>query len=231
MNIVHKNNSMPRVLENVRERLVAELESMMADTTAGVSLRVLAERVGIGVGTIYNYFPDKDELILEVFRREWSRSIRAVCAAICEGDSEPETRVQRMLELLYDDLERLVQASGRRKAVMDGVAGGGNEHRAPLPLRPDIWRWLVQAFTPVWETIRETNDENTNDDDTNDATGARRPHGLGVRPGDDARSSTERLTVMMISTLGRLIVTFPSERRANIAFVRQLVVRGGCLYE
>ncbi len=197
---------MPRVLENVRERLVVELEAMMADPTAGVSLRALAERVGIGVGTIYNYFPDKDQLILEVLDREWSRTIAGVHEAIRSAEPNLESRVQLMLELLYDDLERLVRAGGRRKAVMDGVAGDGNEHRAPLPLRPELWRRLVEAFAPVWEAIRSTG---------------------GTA---DAHTSSERLTVMTISTLSRLIVAFPDERHANIAFVQRIIVRGGCLY-
>lgn len=66
---------MPKIIENIQERVLSELERMFVDGTEDISIRTLARRANVAVGTIYNYFPDKDELVKALFQREWESVI------------------------------------------------------------------------------------------------------------------------------------------------------------
>lgn len=55
---------------------------MILDETTDLSIRELERRLEFGVGTIYNYFPRKDELIQVLFQGEWERAISGA-----KGDS------------------------------------------------------------------------------------------------------------------------------------------------
>ncbi|MEB3323653.1 MAG: TetR/AcrR family transcriptional regulator, partial [Synechococcaceae cyanobacterium] len=53
--------------ENLREKLiVAAQELFVADGVAGISMRKLADKVGVTAPAIYRHFKDKDELLEEL---------------------------------------------------------------------------------------------------------------------------------------------------------------------
>ena len=54
---------MPKILENIREKAVAEArEELLGEGYRAMTIRRVAEQLGIGVGTLYNYFPSKEYL-------------------------------------------------------------------------------------------------------------------------------------------------------------------------
>ena len=55
---------MPKVIPEVREKLLTTVRNrLLKDGPDAVSLRSIAKECGIAVGTVYNYFPNKDMLI------------------------------------------------------------------------------------------------------------------------------------------------------------------------
>lgn len=63
---------MPKIIEQPRERILAAARSkLFEDGYAGLSLRGIAGECGIAVGTIYNYFQDKDTLVASVMMEDW----------------------------------------------------------------------------------------------------------------------------------------------------------------
>jgi len=52
---------MPKILENVEEKIIEEAEGILLNEGySALSLRKLAKKSHIAVGTIYNYFKDKN---------------------------------------------------------------------------------------------------------------------------------------------------------------------------
>ena len=53
-----------------RERLIDAAKTAFADAGADVSLGEIARRAGVGIGTLYRHFPNRDAIVEAVYRRE-----------------------------------------------------------------------------------------------------------------------------------------------------------------
>ena len=76
---------MPKIIEELREKILRVAQhKLFAEGYGKVSLRAIAGECGIAVGTIYNYFKDKDTLIATIMLEDWAVALRemdAGCAA------------------------------------------------------------------------------------------------------------------------------------------------------
>ncbi|WP_111656112.1 TetR/AcrR family transcriptional regulator [Isoalcanivorax indicus] len=78
-----------------RERLLAAAEQLVREGGfAGLTIQALAERAGVGVGTVYRYFRAKEVLAAEVFRLATEREVAAVRKALA-GDAPVAVRLPR----------------------------------------------------------------------------------------------------------------------------------------
>ena len=63
---------MPKVIDNIRGRAVSEArEILIRDGYGALTIRGIARILGIGLGTIYNYFPSKEYLAASVMLEDW----------------------------------------------------------------------------------------------------------------------------------------------------------------
>ena len=63
---------MPKVIDNIRGRAISEArEILIRDGYAALTIRGIARKLEIGVGTIYNYFPSKEYLAAGVMLEDW----------------------------------------------------------------------------------------------------------------------------------------------------------------
>jgi AcrR family transcriptional regulator len=76
--------------------LEAALELFAENGFHGSPTSLIAERAGVGVGTIYRYFKDKDELIGELHRELHARAV----AWVCDGYQENQPVRERFLFLM-----------------------------------------------------------------------------------------------------------------------------------
>ena len=53
-----------------RDKLLAAAGEVFADAGADASLEAVARRAGVGVGTLYRHFPNRDALVEAVYRNE-----------------------------------------------------------------------------------------------------------------------------------------------------------------
>lgn len=70
--------------ERNRQRILEAAREVFAEHGLEASLDQIAEHAGLGVGTVYRRFPDKNELINVLFEEELDRFVRVAeeCAAI-----------------------------------------------------------------------------------------------------------------------------------------------------
>jgi len=67
---------MPKIIENVKEQLLAEAERQIKEFGySKTTIRSVAGACGLGVGTVYNYFPSKDVLIASFMLEDWQRTL------------------------------------------------------------------------------------------------------------------------------------------------------------
>jgi len=77
---------MPKIIENLESRLIREARRQ-AETAgySAVTVRSVAAGCGVGVGTVYNYFPSKDSLLAAFMLEDWQECMEAIDSAARDG--------------------------------------------------------------------------------------------------------------------------------------------------
>lgn len=99
---------------------------------AAFTTNAVAERAGVSIGTLYQYFGDKNALLLALARRELEAALGAVGRAL-RGEADPsiEGRVRAMVRAMVHAFGGRQRA---RKAVLQAILaqGLGAEMMAPV---------------------------------------------------------------------------------------------------
>lgn len=110
---------MPKIIENLENRLLEEAQKQLQESGYGaMTIRSVAKGCGVGVGTVYNYFPSKEGLVAAYLLTDWADCIATVEAVSANADS-PEVVVR----CIYD---QLIAYAKRHLSVFrdeDAIAG------------------------------------------------------------------------------------------------------------
>lgn len=91
---------MPKIIENIRERLLAEAKRQVSESGySAMTIRSVATACGVGTGTVYNYFPSKDMLVASFMLEDWMECIQAI-----SGGTAHATDVKEALYCMYQEL-------------------------------------------------------------------------------------------------------------------------------
>lgn len=95
---------MPKIYDNLRQTIVATAkEIVVKDGYRKLNMRQVAKECGIAVGTIYNYFPTKDELLSELMYGYWMEFISAI-----QLQQKEEADLFLNLQKIYGILESFI---------------------------------------------------------------------------------------------------------------------------
>jgi AcrR family transcriptional regulator len=97
-----------------RERILQAARTAFADRGQDVQMDEIAERAGVGVGTVYRHFPTKEALVLELVRESVGGCIEAAAAALEHEDP------WEAVELVVRDN---AQNMARNRGLRDAMAG------------------------------------------------------------------------------------------------------------
>lgn len=91
---------MPKIIENLRDRLILEAKQQIEQSGYGaVTIRSIAKGCGVGVGTVYNYFPSKEALIATHLLEDWKN-----CIATIEAVSSGSETAEPVMHCIYHQL-------------------------------------------------------------------------------------------------------------------------------
>ena len=91
---------MPKIIENLESRLLEEAKRQIQESGYGaMTIRSVAKGCGVGVGTVYNYFPSKDALLATYMLSDWNRCMDAIHAVSTYSDT-----AMPVLRCMYDQL-------------------------------------------------------------------------------------------------------------------------------
>lgn len=63
---------MPKIIENLRETIILESRNLLSNKGYNdFNVREIAKKCNIALGTFYNYFSSKDEVVMEIVREDW----------------------------------------------------------------------------------------------------------------------------------------------------------------
>lgn len=107
---------MPKIIENLPERLLEETRRQIEESGYGsLTVRAVAKNCGVGVGTVYNYYRSKDELVASFMLEDWKACISAIGACAETADS-----IEPVLRAIYDSLTAFI--SRHRSIFSDKAA-------------------------------------------------------------------------------------------------------------
>lgn len=95
---------MPKILQNPRETILKEGYALLEEKGyRKFSMRELANRCGIALGTVYNYFENKMSLVREIFNDTWSEIIENLKLV-----KHKEISFEEKIKLIYSGLEKFL---------------------------------------------------------------------------------------------------------------------------
>ncbi len=88
---------MPKILFDAKERIIESAKSeLFSNGGTQLSMRSVAEKAGVAVGTLYHYFVDKISLIATIILTDWEHSYKQA-----EEKIKGCASIDELIDLLY----------------------------------------------------------------------------------------------------------------------------------
>ena len=143
-----------RAAETAEAILEGAAQILEANGLAGFTTNAVAERAGVSIGTLYQYFADKNAILLALAKQQVELGLVDIARALSgEIDPTPEGRVRAMVRAAVHAFRGRQRA---RKAVMEAVLSQGHHAELMVPVVAFIARHgaLVGATSqPVFATL------------------------------------------------------------------------------
>jgi len=95
-----------RVIDNPKELILDQAKKLLHDEGySKISIRRIAKECDIAVGTIYNYFPTKKELIVEMMTEFWKEYFYDI-HIIINSDEDIYVKLKKIYDILEEFIKR-----------------------------------------------------------------------------------------------------------------------------
>jgi len=96
---------MPKIIENLPQRLLDEARRQVETSGfAAMTIRTVAKGCGVGVGTVYNYYPSKEALVASFMLDDWK-----TCVASIEEVAAGSQTLEPVLRTVYEKLRLFME--------------------------------------------------------------------------------------------------------------------------
>ncbi|MFA6621595.1 MAG: helix-turn-helix domain-containing protein [Candidatus Caldatribacteriota bacterium] len=94
---------MTKIIDKLDEKVNETAFRLFAEKGySGVTMKMVAEDVGISVGTLYNYYSNKQDLFISVFKKVFDQTYLTL-----ESIIERDGNAHEFISVLYDEVVRL----------------------------------------------------------------------------------------------------------------------------
>ncbi|WFU04622.1 TetR/AcrR family transcriptional regulator (plasmid) [Rhizobium sp. CB3171] len=113
--------------------LIQTASEVFAEAGLDVPIREIADRAGVGVGTLYRHFPTRSDLVVSVFRKEVDESVEAAKTLVAENPPGEalELWVKRYVDFITAH-RGLASAFNSGDPAMEGLPAYFLERLGPL---------------------------------------------------------------------------------------------------
>lgn len=95
---------MPKIIHDIEQRIEQEAMALFNEFDFNqVDMKLIAKKCNIAVGTLYNYYPNKQQLFVKVMQKGWSTTSAAL-DNVYTSSLSPEEKLSQSIEILYDDI-------------------------------------------------------------------------------------------------------------------------------
>lgn len=99
--MAHMPRKQPRQARaSATQALIVEAAArILEDPTApSFTTNAIAEKAGISIGSLYQYFPDKEAILASLLRREWQNMLEAMTVSLCDA-SDPQDGIGAFIDI------------------------------------------------------------------------------------------------------------------------------------
>ena len=97
---------MPKIIENIEQKIFNAVVSLIRKHGySAISMRMIAKESGIAVGTLYNYYSDKEELTTTVVYLSWKETLKNLDRILVQ-EVTPRDKLHLFLERLYVEISQ-----------------------------------------------------------------------------------------------------------------------------
>ncbi len=95
---------MPKLIRNIEDRIFFSAKELFSEKGyEQVNMKEIAKRADMAVGTLYNYFSNKNELYFSVLEKSWNSTLMKL-NALQKGDIDNKKRLKSSILFLYEDI-------------------------------------------------------------------------------------------------------------------------------
>ncbi len=92
---------MPKVIENLKEKILAEADKQLREVGySAMTIQSIARACGVGIGTVYNYFSSKDEILIACVDAAWNDCMNTILA-VAKYSATYETVIHCIYDQIY----------------------------------------------------------------------------------------------------------------------------------
>jgi AcrR family transcriptional regulator len=208
MNSVHYwcggEPAVPRIIENLEQRVLEIAEKLFMERGYdGVNMRMIAKEAGIAVGTLYNYYSNKKDLLIKVFEKSWEGTFRKLDEIVC-SPRPPREKISYFILKLYEEMiDRKGLGFELQKADAKNLLRENKRDRVKITKgspRKDVITKVIRE--KVKAIIIEAGEENL----------------LALEEGME-----ERLASAFVFLTWGVFMEYPAEKEKNLSFINQLI--------
>ena len=147
------------VQERARQTIATILEAtaqiLMEEGSERLTTNHLARKAGFSIGTIYQYFPNKEAIVLALIERQREEAGRRIQSMLeSQQDASAEEKIRRIVRILHEafTVHRMPERRLALALLQIAVARG-------LPTPPNV---AVQAIVKIWTESEGQEDRQLN---------------------------------------------------------------------
>ena len=135
---------MPKIIDEARARILSTARrKLFAEGYSGLTLRGVAGECSIAVGTIYNYFKDKDTLVASVMMEDWLEVLGRMDQACAQAQAAADATVATWRALVSYQADGASYEGRAARGVTQGHYKVGQAVEVHYdPRRPGKTRWF-----------------------------------------------------------------------------------------
>lgn len=97
---------MPKIIPDTEGRILKAAKDLFSKYRyRDIEMKTIAQEVGIAVGTLYNYFPNKKELYYKIFEESWD-STYSNLKNVINLKLDPMEKLKQYMTIAYDEIEK-----------------------------------------------------------------------------------------------------------------------------
>lgn len=109
---------MPKIIKGINENIIAcAMKLFEHHDYEEIDMKMIADELGIAVGTLYNYVPNKKTLYLNVHKMSWQKTFDRMDQKDKLPISDTE-KIEEYIVVLYEDIEK---RKGIRRALIKNI--------------------------------------------------------------------------------------------------------------